>query len=81
MGRELADLLPYLEKQEGITQRRAEIIALDQTHKAYNGFNRQRMIGAGVRSFQWLHSGGVLHPRELHLYQLNGQFSALTICP
>jgi SPP1 gp7 family putative phage head morphogenesis protein len=65
-GNGLADLVPFLRKQEGITKRRAELIAYDQTRKAYGALNVQRMRGAGVKKFEWLHSSGGLHPRHLH---------------
>ncbi len=77
IGKGLEDLLPYLQEQEGITRRRARNIALDQTRKAYNGFNRGRCVGAGVTQGEWIHSGGGLHPREKHL-DFSGQIFDLT---
>jgi SPP1 gp7 family putative phage head morphogenesis protein len=65
-GRGLADLTPYLEKHKGITQRRARMIAQDQTRKAYNNLNRGRMEKLGLSKFEWLHTGGSAHPRKLH---------------
>lgn len=67
-GRGLADLVPQLEKYEGITYRRAKNIALDQTRKAYNSINRQKLLNNGVKQFEWVHSGGGLHPRESHIH-------------
>lgn len=66
-GRGLEDLVPFFEQQEGITKRRAENIALDQTRKAYNGLNKGRMQAVGVKSYEWIHSGGSLHPRQRHI--------------
>ncbi len=66
-GNGLEDVIPFLQSQEGITRRRAKNIALDQTRKAYNGFNRGRCVGAGVTQAEWVHSHGGLHPREKHL--------------
>jgi uncharacterized protein with gpF-like domain len=66
-GRGIADLIPELEKYEGITYRRAKNIALDQTRKAYNSINRQKLLNNGVKQFEWGHSGGGLHPRESHI--------------
>lgn len=66
-GRGIADLIPDLEKYEGITKRRAKNIALDQTRKAYNTINRQKLLNNGVKQFEWGHSGGSLHPRESHI--------------
>ncbi len=66
-GNGLQDLQPYLERQGGITQRRATLIANDQTRKAYNNLNAIRMKAAGVKKFQWLHSAGGRDPRPLHI--------------
>lgn len=65
-GNGLADLVPFLEKHKGITDRRARMIARDQTRKAYNNLNRGRMERSGLKKFEWLHTGGSSHPRKLH---------------
>lgn len=61
-----------LAKYRGMTKRRARNIALDQTRKAYNSINMINMQDAGVKKFEWLHSGGSQKPRKYH-EQLNGQ--------
>lgn len=66
-GNGMQDLAPFFEDQEGITARRAKNIAYDQTHKAYNGLNQGRMQAAGVKSFEWVHSGGGQKPRPMHV--------------
>lgn len=66
-GRGLADLVPDLNKYEGIVGRRAKNIALDQTRKAYNAINRQKLLNNGIKQFEWGHSGGGLQPRESHI--------------
>ena len=65
-GNGLADLQPFLEQQEGITLRRARIIARDQTRKAYSNLNFARMDKAGITKYEWLHSAGGQKPRKLH---------------
>lgn len=65
-GNGLQDLIPLLEKQKGITQRRAKMIATDQTRKAYATLNKARMEKVGLKKFEWLHTGGSAHPRQLH---------------
>lgn len=80
-GKGLADLVPFLQEQAGVTERRAHIIAFDQTHKAYNGFNKGRMQQAGVNQFEWIHSGGGLHPRLLHLDFLDGKIFSFDKLP
>lgn len=61
-----------LNKYRGMTKRRARNIALDQTRKAYNSINLRNMQDAGVRKFEWLHSGGSQRPRKYHM-ELNGK--------
>jgi uncharacterized protein with gpF-like domain len=66
-GKGLDDLTTFFEDQHGVQSRRAKNIALDQTHKAYNGLNKGRMQAVGIQAFEWIHSGGGLHPRIHHL--------------
>lgn len=66
-GNGLQDLIPALEKYEGMTHRRAHNIALDQTRKAYNNVARDKMQALGVESYVWNHSGGSNAPREDHM--------------
>lgn len=65
-GNGLADLQPKLEARAEITKRRARMIAEDQTRKTYSAINSKRMQKLGLDEFEWLHSGGSKHPRELH---------------
>lgn len=66
-GNGLQDLVPYLKKQRGITERRARMIAYDQTRKAFNNLNRGRMQRLGLKKFEWLHTSGSKEPRKLHI--------------
>lgn len=66
-GNGLADLIPAIQKYDGQTSRRAKNLALDQTRKAYNSINKQRMQAIGVKQFEWVHSGGGQHPRRSHI--------------
>lgn len=66
-GRGLADLVPELEKLGGVTERRATMIARDQTRKVYQTINRGRMQEMGLQKFEWVHSGGANKPRPLHV--------------
>lgn len=65
-GEGAPDLEPKLRHYAGVSERRAKNIALDQTRKAYNGINKQRMQSVGVKKFEWVHSGGGQHPRKSH---------------
>ena len=72
VGGDQERLVQELKKYEGMTQRRAENIAADQTRKTYNTINRIRWKERGVKKFEWIHSGGGQTPRPLHV-QLDGQ--------
>lgn len=54
-------------KIDGMTQRRAKIIADDQTRKVTSAMNQARMVAAGVEEYEWIHSGRIEGARELHL--------------
>jgi SPP1 gp7 family putative phage head morphogenesis protein len=79
-GNGLQDLIPALEDYEGITHRRAKNIALDQTRKAYNVINRERMTDIGVKKFQWIHSGGGAVPRPDHV-EMDGEIFSFDNLP
>jgi SPP1 gp7 family putative phage head morphogenesis protein len=66
-GNGLQDLVPFLQKQEGITLRRARVIARDQTRKAFSNLNFARMDKLGIKQYEWLHSAGSQKPRKLHI--------------
>jgi len=71
-GNGLQDLIPAIQKIGGVTERKARNIAGDQTRKAYNMINKQRLQAVGVKQFRWLHSQGGAHPRDSHL-QISGK--------
>lgn len=55
-----------------VTDKRAKLIAVDQTRKVTSALNVERMKSAGVRQWKWVHSSGSAEPRPLHL-KLNGE--------
>lgn len=65
-GRGLADLIPFMREQTGVTKRHGKNVALDQTRKAFNALNVARMENVGLSKFQWVHSGGGQRPRKYH---------------
>lgn len=65
-------LASELKKFGHSTERRVQLIAQDQTRKAYNSINLRNFQEAGIRKFKWLHSGGSAQPREYHKNVLNG---------
>ncbi len=70
-GNGMQDLVPYLQKHKGITLRRARMISMDQTRKAFNSLSKARMEKANIREYEWLHTSGSRHPRKLHI-AMNG---------
>jgi uncharacterized protein with gpF-like domain len=66
-GRGLADLQPALDKYGVQVRNWAKNVALDQTRKVYDGVSTAAMKSAGIRKFEWVHSGGSNDPREFHL--------------
>lgn len=66
-GKGLADLLPELERRGDVAASRAKLIAYDQTRKVYGALNKERAKSAGVTQYEWIHSSGGMHPRELHM--------------
>lgn len=55
-----------------MTEKRAKLIATDQTRKVTTAMNVERLKSAGVERWRWVHSGGGREPRELHI-ELSGQ--------
>lgn len=66
-GRGLEELVPELERLGGVSRRRAEMIARDQTRKVYQSINRARAKEMGIKKYEWIHSGGANEPRPLHV--------------
>lgn len=66
-GRGSAEIMEDLKKIGGMSDRRAENIATDQTRKATTAYNVERAKSVGVKKFEWLHSGGGAEPRKLHV--------------
>lgn len=79
-GNGLADLVPEIKKYSGQSDRRVSLLALDQTRKAYNTINKQRMQSIGVKKFEWIHSGGGQHPRISHM-KLDGKIFSFNDLP
>lgn len=71
-GRDLGSLTTDLQKEFGITRRRAAFIARDQNNKATASLNRARQDELGVTTAKWRHSGGGKHPRPTHV-AMNGK--------
>lgn len=62
----IGPLIAEIKKYDGMTDRRAKNIALDQTRKAYQSANIERSKAAGVKKGIWIHTGGTKEPRPRH---------------
>lgn len=67
------DVMKELNKIDRKAERRAELIAQDQTRKAFASINLRKMEAAGIKKFIWLHVGGGKTYRPWHRDVLNGQ--------
>lgn len=79
-GRGLADVREFLDKYEGITDRRRDLIAMNQVRRVSAAIQVERAKSAGVKEFVWRHSRGGAHPREIH-ERLDGKVFTLDNLP
>ena len=66
-GGDLGPLAAEIEKQYGVTRRRAAFIAQDQNAKATASITKARQLEIGITQARWLHSAGGKVPRETHV--------------
>ena len=66
-GRKLDELTKVLQHQFGVTRRRAELIARDQSNKATAAFVRVRQQDARIVEAEWVHSHAGKEPRPTHV--------------
>lgn len=66
-GRKLSELTEELQKRQGITRRRAELIARDQNNKMTSAMTRARQLALGITKGIWRHSRASHQPRPSHL--------------
>ncbi len=66
-GRDLATMVEDIKAIYPVTQRRAELIARDQSNKANGVVNRTRQMELGLTKAKWMHSHGGKDPRPSHL--------------
>ena len=75
-GGEGDNLITVLRKQKKITERRAQLIAMDQTRKAMNNFSKGRLKNLGIDDYEWIHVASA-EPRKDH-QALNGKVFSWT---
>lgn len=74
-GRDLHHLAAGLEKQLGVTKRRAALISRDQNNKATATLRSTRELELGCTEGEWRHSGGGREPRPPHVAFSRHRFS------
>lgn len=72
-GNDLATVTEQLHHQFSVTERRAAMIARDQTNKATNNLSRQRLLDYGVTKGIWMHTASGKTYRETHENDMDGQ--------
>ena len=70
-GRDVGGLAKDLEKQLGVTRRRAALIARDQSNKATSALNTARYKELGIKTAIWMHSHSGRYPRPTHVAMNN----------
>lgn len=65
-------LVKRIKELGNITQRRAEMIADDQTAKATEAMMLARCRNAGIKRVMWVHSGVSMKPRDYHKRRWDG---------
>ena len=69
-----------IKKHGKVSERRAKLIALDQTNKAIQAISRQKMVDKGVSKFQWIYTYRSKEPRPSHV-KMNGKVYRLDSPP
>lgn len=80
-GQTLTQFKKELMKIKGMTERRAGLIARDQSNKAYNAISRRKLQACGITQFEWIHTGASRVPRLYHKNVLNHKIFDLSKPP
>jgi SPP1 gp7 family putative phage head morphogenesis protein len=71
-GNGAQEIFESIRHYDGLTEKRAKLIAVDQTRKITTALNVERAKSVGMKKWEWVHSGGSTEPRRLHV-QYDGQ--------
>ena len=71
-GNGAQDIFEGIRHYDGLTEKRAKLIAIDQSRKVTTALNVERAKSVGIKKGIWLHSGGSSEPRKMHV-ALDGQ--------
>lgn len=75
VGGAAGDLAKKLEKNYGVSMRRAKLISRDQTAKATSVMGRARYLELGIEKAIWRHSSAGKVPRKTHLRNDGKEYS------
>lgn len=76
-GRDVDFIRRELKKRYAITNRRAQLIARDQTHKSAEAIKQARAAGLGITRARWVHVPGVKTSRPTHV-RMDGEEYTIT---
>jgi SPP1 gp7 family putative phage head morphogenesis protein len=79
-GRDLSTMSTDLQKEFGVTKRRAALIARDQSNKLTAAATRARRMELGITEAEWLHSHAGKEPRPDHVAADGKRFNIDTGC-
>lgn len=73
-GRDIGGLTREIEREYGVSRRRAALIARDQNNKATSAIQKARQVELGLTKGVWIHSGGGKEPRPKHVAASGQEF-------
>lgn len=71
-GRDMASTFQHIKDLNKVTERRAELIAIDQTNKATQALNVMQTKDIGIKKGIWIHIPGEKSSRKTHI-AMNGK--------
>lgn len=71
-GRDMASIFKHIKDLNTVTERRAELIAIDQTNKATQALNVMQTKDIGIKKGIWIHIPGEKSSRKTHI-AMNGK--------
>lgn len=72
-GNDMGEMTELLSARYGISERRAAMIARDQTAKATENLSRTRLLDYGVTKGIWMHTSAGKTYRDTHVGEMNGK--------
>ena len=64
-------LTEAIEKHGKVSEKRAKVIALDQTNKAIQALAMQKLLDKGFKKFRWIYTYRSKEPRLYHVHRNN----------